>query len=48
MSLFLMQPTTENLWTMKLATSKKIRPKKYPREKVLDPRNTNEKKFWNH
>ena len=37
LSLILMQPKTENLWTTK-----------YPRQKILDPRNTPEKKIWTH
>ena len=34
--LFLLQPTTENLLITKLATRKKIRHLKYPREKIFD------------
>ena len=37
LSLILMQPKTENLWTTK-----------YQRQKILDPRNTPEKKIWTH
>ena len=55
LSLFLMQPTTDNLLITKLVTRKKIGPMKYPREKkfgpakyplekVLDPRNSG----WNY
>ena len=48
LSLFLMQPTTENIWTKKLATRKKNGPTKYPRENILDPRNTHDKNIWTH
>ena len=56
MTLFLMQPKTENyeitnekkFWTHKIPTRKKLRPTKYPRENILNPRNTKKKKFWTH
>ena len=48
LSLFLMQPTTVSFWTPKLATKKKIRPTKYPRQNVLDPWNIHKEKFWAH
>ena len=56
LSLFLTQPTTENLWITKLAREKKLYPRntheknfwthKMPTRKILDPRNTPDKKFW--
>ena len=57
LSLFIMQPTTENRWITKLATRKntwsheipmrkKFAPKNYSRERNLDPRSTHEKKNW--
>ena len=57
LSLFLMQPATEILWITK-STTQKIGPTKYsrekfwtheyPREKLLEPRNTLKKNFWAH
>ena len=42
-------PTTKNFRpTHKIPTRKIFGPTKYPREKVLDPRNTHEKKFRAH
>ena len=37
-----------NLWIMKSAMIKQIGPAKYPRETILDPRNTHEKNFWTY
>ena len=50
MPLFLMRPTTEiyeiayerEFWTHEIPTRKHLGPAKYPREKILDPRNTQE------
>ena len=50
MALFLMRPTTENyeithtrkFWTHKTPTRKNLGPTKYPRQKIFDPRNTDE------
>ena len=50
MPLFLMRPTTEiyeiayerEFWTHEIPTRKYLGPAKYPREKILDPRNTQE------
>ena len=38
-------PTRKNFRLMKYPREKNFGPTKYPREKILDPRNTNEKKF---
>ena len=45
MSLFLMRPTTENA---KLLTRENFGPTKHPLEKILNPRNTHDKKFRTH
>ena len=41
-ALFLMRSTTENY---EIPTRKNLGPTKYPRENILDPRNTHEKNF---
>ena len=56
MPLFLTRPTNENheithgrkFWTHEIPTRKNLGLTKYPRENILDPRNTHEKKFWTH
>ena len=45
MSLFLMRPTTENY---EITFKTNFGSTKYPREKILDSRNTHEKIFWTH
>ena len=46
LSLFFMQPTTENPWITKLATRKKVDPRNTHEKKILDPRNIHEKNIW--
>ena len=56
MPLFLIRPTTEKygitpertFWTHEITTIKTLRPTKYPREKIWDPRNNHEKICWTH
>ena len=38
----------KKIWTDKLPTREKSGPTKYPREKILEPRNTLKKKFWSY
>ena len=40
--------TREKILTHEIHTRKNFRPTKYPQKKILDPRNTHEKKFWTH
>ena len=35
-------------WTHKIPTRRNIGPKKYPRQKIVYPQNTNQHKFWAH
>ena len=39
---------TIKFWNHEIPTRKNFRPTKYPREKILDPRNTHEKNFRTH
>lgn len=38
----------KKIWTNKIPTRENFGHTNYPREKVLDPRNIQEKKFWTH
>ena len=38
----------ENTNKKKLHTRKNLRPTKYPRQEILDPRNNHDRKFWTH
>ena len=38
----------KNVWTHENTYKKNFGPTKYPREKILDSRNTHEKNFWTH
>ena len=35
-------------WAHEIPTRINLWPTKYPREKILDPRNTHKKKYWTH